>query len=292
MPKKVLIAGVDGMIGSALAHHLQKSGHAVAGTSRRNHGKSIARLDLLNLRGLSELPRVDTAILCAGITGYAVCRGNESATARINVDAQVAMAEHFKQQGTRIVFLSSNAVFDGKVHNRLAHDKMRPLTAYGRQKAEAERLLLSLSPTTVVLRLSKVLAPTMQLLAGWVQSLGKRNEIEAYDDLYAAPIPISLVCKLLGQIVGSDQSAGVYQMSATYDVSYVEIGRHIASRVGAPPSLVVPSPSAKIPPQEKPRFTSLDASRTVSEFGIEPPTPLAAVDEVFFPHRVAATGGG
>ncbi len=279
-----LIIGGDGTIGKALAVRLAAAGIDVVGTTRRAGSVESGRAFL----DLADDPRAwqppywpDMAYLCAAVTDVSACQERENETRRVNVTNTVALANRLVAEGAFVVFVSTNAVFDGTRPFRRADEAVCPTTAYGRQKAEAERLLLTLGRSVAGLRLTKVLHPEQSLFVGWKRGLSKRHPVRPYSDMVLAPVSIDLVGETLMRI-GQAGEPGLYQLSGDGDIGYVDAARHMARRLGAGAELVEPTTSRNGGLKFHPfRYTSLDTSRVTSQFGIDPPNAFDVIDDVF-----------
>jgi dTDP-4-dehydrorhamnose reductase len=289
---KNLIVGIESQIGRALADFLRQEGAEIYGTSRRGeHGNGISQLDLADLDGLKRLPACDVAFLCAAETRLAACRNDPLGTARINVAAPVTIARHLVGEGCFVIFLSTNAVFDGSVPHCQANAPTCPVTPYGEQKAKAEQQLLELNHDVAVLRLTKVLTANRTLLKEWLHTLERGQTISPFYDMVMAPIPLLFVTEALASIAKL-RAKGIFQASASRDVSYADVARHIASRSGHSLSLVRPisAVEAGIPTGDMPRHTTLDASRLETLMKRPMPDPLHVVEQALHldPTRLAS----
>lgn len=230
-----------------------------------------------------ELPPAEVAFLCAARTSIAACRADPAGARRVNFAGPVALGRHLRARGARVVLLSSSAVFDGARPQRPADEPTCPTMDYGRDKADAERELLTVGIT--VLRLSKVLFPGFPLFAGWIEALRAGREIAAFADHTLAPVALDDTVAVLAELAAlpANRASGVFQYTGTRDISYLEAARHIARQLGAAAELVRPASAAErgIPAAERPRHTSLDGSRLVAELGIAPPDPEDVLDRVF-----------
>jgi dTDP-4-dehydrorhamnose reductase len=230
---------VDSTIGGALAARLCSGGVRVLGTSRRGRQEpDTEQLDLEN-HDVWRAPKVDHAFLCAAVTSIEACERDPETTRVINVDAPVSLAERLLDRGAHVTFLSTNLVFDGSRAARRVDEPTCPVTAYGRQKAEAEEKLLALSKRVSVLRLTKVLGPNHQLLTGWAEDLSAGRAIHPFCDVVIAPVSLEQTLDTLCGIAPRDAS-GVFQLSGDRDISYADAARTFASELGADPELVQP----------------------------------------------------
>mgnify|MGYP003345501769 CR=1 FL=1 len=164
-----LVVGGDSTIGSALVRQATAAGRRVIGTSRKWSEKSL-RLDLADDSRSWVLPeRVGVAYLCAAVTSMDACRTSPGGTRWINVVQTTALARLLAARGARVVFLSTNQVFDGSKPHRPANDPTCPRSEYGRQKADAEHAILDCGGS--VIRFTKVMAEKNALFQSWATTL-------------------------------------------------------------------------------------------------------------------------
>jgi dTDP-4-dehydrorhamnose reductase len=279
MQLRALVIGGDGRIARALIPALARDGWDVVATSRRPGPNARLALDLAEIaaRGSAQLPDCEVAFVCAAMSGYAECRNAEARALAVNGEAPAVIARALAIRGARVVLLSTNGVFDGEQPFRAATDVPDAATVYGRSKALAEARVRAADPHAAILRLTRVFGPNEPLLAGWAEKLRAREPVEAFADLPAAPVHVDHVAAALLAIARA-RSQGIRQISARRQVTYVEIARHIAARVGASPDLVQPVVAAArgIGPGEAPRYASL----ACDDFGLAPIDPLDVVDAV------------
>lgn len=279
----VLVVGGDGAIGAALSRSLSADGASVHASTRR--------LDLIG----SERPHVDlgegvwsalhattyaTAVIAAGATGIATCNADPEGTWRVNVDGVERLARVLAERGTQVVLLSTSHVFDGRRRLPGPSDPVSPTDAYGRQRVEAERRILAL-PGGAVLRLAKVLTPSLPVLQAWRRDLLAGQPISPFSDRYLAPISMAQVCDALDRI-RRRRASGIWQLSASRDISYAELAMVLADRLGAARTLVrpMPQPESLTEGAAGPRFTAFDVSRLRDELGLPIPDPLKVAEEV------------
>jgi dTDP-4-dehydrorhamnose reductase len=279
MRPRALVVGGDGRIARTLVPALAREGYEVAATSRRAVGPLALDLEGVARSGSVELPDCSVAFLCAAAAGHAMCRDDEVLARAVNVEAPAAIARALRGRA-RLVFLSTNCVFDGATAFRAAADAPDATTVYGRSKAAAETIVRDIDPGTAVLRLTRVYFPGEPLLAGWAQKLRAGAPIEAFADMVAAPVHVEHVVTAL-LAIARQRSSGIRQLSASREVTYIEIARHIAARVGATADLVHPVAAATrgIGPDEAPRHASL----ACSDFGFASIEPFDVVDAVLDP---------
>ncbi len=156
---QALIIGAGGYIGSRIYHEMKNRKIDVVGTSRKAENNFIkfelGKDEVCNV--IKTLKGDDrTAIICAGISNIDRCKSEYETAHWINVTATKELIEGLYLEGFRIVYFSSDQVFDGKKGNYNEGDEVNPINAYGCMKVEVERYLQENVPESCIFRLSKV----------------------------------------------------------------------------------------------------------------------------------------
>lgn len=243
---RILIIGAGGAIGGQLFADLNTLDHDVVGTIRPQKVKSfpMAGVDLLDMsrtmETLAELGNFESVVFAAGVGDLASCERQQEVSKFVNVKSAVTLCEHFlKTSCIRFVYLSSGRVFSGDRSFVSADGQRDPKSELGRQKSEAEKTLLSMSPKIRVVRLSKVLMPSNSLIESWIASLRRGKQIEAVTDIAVSPISLANASQAVLEVIHGEYPQ-ITQLSATDEVSYFEIALEVAKFLEQDKSLVVP----------------------------------------------------
>ncbi|HEX8136024.1 MAG TPA: sugar nucleotide-binding protein [Pyrinomonadaceae bacterium] len=271
----ILVIGSDGLIGGALTKHLERAGLPVMGTTRRREAVTKTRpfLDLSeDLERWQPPEGIRVAVMCAGVTKMESCRLDPVYSAQVNVAAVSRLVRKLADDNVYVIYLSTNQVFDGARPNQPANAPTSARTEYGKQKAAAEKYLLSLGSGGSVVRLTKVIQPHMFLLQGWLEALREGKAIRPFADMVMAPISLSFTVSVLCKLI-EVRPPGIIQVSGERDVTYAQVADHLARRTGASAALVQPIRvrDAGLPPESAPPHTTLDTTRLRMELGLEPP---------------------
>jgi dTDP-4-dehydrorhamnose reductase len=291
-----LLVGGDSEIGAATYLHLRTLGKLTAATTRRL-GASTDRplLDLATDLSSWEPPR-DTSAACifTAIARLAACADDPAGSAYINVVQTLALVERLIARNIYVLFLSSNQVFDGSVPRVHADAPASPVSEYGRQKARAETALrerMLCGDPVGILRLAKVVSPTMPLLRGWVRALSAGEPIRAFNDMTMAPTPMEQVSSAITVLLES-RAPGVFQLTGPEDISYANVAYHEARQLDADEALVgsVGAIDLGMPEGSAPRHTTLDSSAIQHRFGITTPGPWSVLDAIVQSARREGSG--
>jgi dTDP-4-dehydrorhamnose reductase len=274
-----LVVGADGFIGTALVAQLERQNVPVLQTSRRGSAECL-KLDLLDPNSWCMPADVNIAFLCASRALVGDCQQHPQETRKVNVEATEQLARRLVEVGARVVFISSNLVFDGSKPFRKSDEPSSPMTEYGRQKAETERRLLRLGDQVTIVRFSKVLHPKQGLLKQWTAALYANSPIHPFYDLHVAPISVDFAASVLARIAEVPCS-GIVQVSANEELTYEAVARRLARCLGVNPGLVQPISARKSaqPLEFIPAHSTLDSSWLREKFQMALPDVWSFLDE-------------
>ena len=279
---RVLIIGSTGVIGSQLSTTLQKEGNEVFGASRHidPNNRNFRAIDLANTAGaiktLSNLPKMDAVVISAGMTGLRECEKDPNLSRIVNVTSQIEIAKWFVVSGCqKVVFLSSNRVFDGQTDRVKSDAEYSPTTEYGRQKAQAEEQILNLGGATRVIRFTKIISASSKLLVDWIAKIKVSQPISAFTDVSISPITKEHACAVIKNVLLSE-SEPIVQASSTDEISYFEMACSIAEQLDADKSIVHKQTASEVGERSL-VHSSLESSVLTS---IEPMSSLSAVRQV------------
>ncbi len=156
------IIGASSFIGRHLYEYCKKRQIDVLGTYyAHSHFEEWIKFDICS-DNLSDIIRKycdgkipSAVILCSAITSIDGCKKDENASNALNVLGIKRVLEQIDKMGTKSVFLSSEAVFDGKRGLYLEEDSPNPVTAYGRQKLQIEQYMIKYLKNYIIFRISR-----------------------------------------------------------------------------------------------------------------------------------------
>ena len=148
---KLLITGGSGFLGCRLAYFLKEKYDLLLPT---HDALDISREEAV--RAYLEEHRPQAVIHCAALSNTWHCEQHPDASHRVNVQGTVRVAKACKAVGARLLFMSSDQVYNGTpTSGPLPEDALlQPVNVYGRHKLEAEQRALRNLPDAVGLRLT------------------------------------------------------------------------------------------------------------------------------------------
>lgn len=151
MKKKILITGSSSFLGSRLAYYYRNKYDLLLPT---HNELNVSREDMV--KAYLEEQRPEVVIHCAALSHTGYCEQHPEESHRTNVQGTVRMAKACKQTGAKLIFMSSDQVYNGTPLRGALKEEvaLQPVNVYGRHKLEAEQRALWNLPEAVGLRLT------------------------------------------------------------------------------------------------------------------------------------------
>lgn len=241
---RILITGASGMLGSTLVKYLQKKFDVYA-TSRsdfeENHSKNFLRFDLLEdsydrLMGWAD---PDLVIHAGAITDLDYAEDNINITHKINGESvKKFLSDDFN---SRIIFISSDAVFSENIHMAKESDVISPHNVYGKSKQIGENYLLEAGEPHLVLR-TTILGKNLNVkkvgfLEWMINSIKNGERITLFDDAIFTPITIWNLCDELEWIIKNSISGAIH-ISSDKGISKYNLGIKVCKKMELDWSLI------------------------------------------------------
>lgn len=292
---RILVTGASGLIGSHTARALLARGHRViaaggAHTDRipddvRSAAAAVEQLDLADLESLTaRLEEIaadaDAVIHAAAMPDFATCEQDPVRAQVVNVEATDLIASWCVRHRARLVFLSTDQVFDGRGTMYVEADAAHPLQTYGRTKLEAESRVLGSGAQAVVARLALTYgaSPSGDRSASEsiVNRLRRGERIRLFTDEYRTPILAEDAARALAALATIENPPPVVHVAGPQRVSRHDFGIAVASAFGLDASLIDAAQARELT-LDPPRAPDLSMSTLVlSSLLDDPPRNVAA----------------
>ena len=172
-------------------------------------------------------------VLAAAYTDVDGCEGNPELAFAVNRDGAVNVATAAKLAGARLVFLSSDYVFDGTKNTPYeVGDARNPQSVYGRTKAEAEIRLLELMPDCCIARTSWLFGTGGKCFPDTILKLAAgREAIDVVNDQRGCPTYAIDLARAIMQLCRNNVS-GIVHVTNTGDCTWFEFAQGIVRSSG------------------------------------------------------------
>jgi dTDP-4-dehydrorhamnose reductase len=263
---RVTLFGASGLLGKALMQ--EWSGDIVTGIGSRD-------ADIREVKSVERVvreTRPDWVVLAAAYADVDGCETNPEQAFAVNRDGAMNVATAAKSSGSRLLFLSSDYVFDGKKTTPYeTGDPRNPKSVYGRTKAEAEIKLLELIPDCCIARTSWLFGTGGKCFPDTILKLAaSRPALDVVDDQRGCPTYAVDLARTLIQLCRKNAS-GIVHVTNAGDCTWFEFAREILLSAGHGTTVRAVSSEQMARPAPRPAYSALSASGLHS-LGIEMPS--------------------
>jgi dTDP-4-dehydrorhamnose reductase len=180
---RVLIFGATGMLGKALMRRW--SGDEVIGLGSSD--ADIRAPEQVRIAVTQAKP--EWIVLAAAYTDVDGCEINPALAASVNTQGAINVANAAIQAGARMLFVSTDYVFDGKKSWPYEVDDVSsPINIYGKSKADAEEEIVGILPDCCIVRTSWLFGPGGKCFPDTILKLAaSRSEIDVVNDQRGCP---------------------------------------------------------------------------------------------------------
>jgi dTDP-4-dehydrorhamnose reductase len=265
---KITLFGASGLLGKALMR--EANGDEVVGLSSRD----ADICDLKRVKQLVEELKPQCIVLAAAYTDVDGCESNRDLAFSVNRDGAINVAEAARNAGSRLLFLSSDYVFDGKKRSPYEIDDIRnPQSIYGRSKAEAEVRLAELVPECCIVRTSWLFGVGGKCFPDTILKLAaSRPAIDVVNDQRGCPTYAVDLARTIVQLCRNNKDAqGIVHITNRGDCSWFEFAGEIVKTAGLRAEVRPVSSAQMARPAPRPAYSVLSPS-SLQRFGISMPT--------------------
>lgn len=168
------------------------------------------------------------------------CELHEEESRKINVEGTRNIADACKEIGSKLIFVSTDYVFDGIKGNYSEEDRTNPLSTYGRHKLEAENLIIMSGADFIIARPSVIYGVGKNNFALWViNELSSDRVIRIVDDQYNNPTFATNLGEMLIKLYEQCHS-GIFHTCGSETLSRYEFAIKISEIFGFDKNLIKP----------------------------------------------------
>lgn len=284
--KKLFLTGGTSLLGKALIAETPPGWKIILAQHKHRNifpkSKNVEPviLDVTNQAQTSVLVnriKPQLVLHAAALSKVDFCQTHQRESWQINVEGTANIIKACEQNGIPLVFISSNAVFDGKKGSYSEKDEPNPLNFYGRTKYEGEKIVKQAKIPWIIVRLITMYGwqpkGARQNPVTWVlEKLKNGEKLKIVDDVRLNPLYNHDAAQALWTIIEKGQPKNIYHVAGGEVVNRYQWAVETARVFGFNPSLIFPVPSSfftgKIAP--RPPQTIYSIEKIKRELGIIP----------------------
>ena len=245
-----LVTGASGLLGLNFSLAVDGKDHQVTGVDFRNPLQWINfKMLQANLTESGAVDRIlsevkpDVVLHCAANANVDDCEKNPQAAEEVNSLLPGIIAESAKKHHARMIQISTDAVFDGKVGNYVESDTPNPLSVYAATKLGGEKAVLSANPDALVLRVNFYgwsITGKRSLAEWFAYNLAEKKQLKGFTDILFCPM---MVLDLVDTMIEASEKGlkGLFHCVGSEIMSKYDFGVAIAKQFGFNPELISPA---------------------------------------------------
>ena len=243
--EKIIVTGASGLLGSKIVGKAEKKSavyptHATLPLFPNSLKMNIT--DESEVKHVFSKVKPDVVIHTAAETNVDKCENNKNYALKVNAEGTKILSEACRQADARIVYVSTDYVFDGEKGLYAEEDEPNPVNYYGLTKLMGEKYVAELCEGFVILRTSVLYGvhPEKPNFAMWVlKSLKEKNRLTVVEDHYNSPTFADNLAEVVLEIIGK-RLEGFYHTAGSERISRYEFALKIAETFDFDVSLLSP----------------------------------------------------
>jgi dTDP-4-dehydrorhamnose reductase len=263
---RITIFGATGLLGKALMR--AGAGHELGG-----FGSQDADIrDLRKITNAIQRTRPEWIVLAAAYTDVDGCETNRDLAFDVNVRGAANVARVAEQHGSRLIFLSTDYVFDGtKTTPYEIDDPGAPRSMYGRSKAEAEAEVSKILPQCCIVRTSWLFGVGGKCFPDTILKLAAtKSELDVVNDQRGSATYAVDLASTLFQLCEAG-AEGIVHVTNRGECSWFEFAREIVAGAGLNTVIRPTSGDKFVRPAERPKYSVLSPA-SLERYSIEMPS--------------------
>jgi len=280
--KTVLITGGTGLLGKTLLEMAPAGLRVFATWHRRpppvpwqDRFLPLHLHESESVRELFENCRPDAVIHTASIGEVDEAERSPEHVREVNVGGTEAILTACRQRNAELIFISSNAVFDGTQPPYAEGAPLRAVNRYGRIKIEAEQRVGASGLAHLIVR--PILLYGWPLEGGrdnavtrWLKTLQRGEPVRVAEEIVTQPLWVGDCARAVWKAL-LQRTRGLLHVGGADRVTMPQFAGEVCRLFGLEERLLQPvSGSALSNLAPRPRDTSFDLTRLHQELGIEP----------------------
>ena len=259
---RVVIFGASGLLGQELMRHWH--GDELIGLGSKD-------ADIRDAHQVSEAVesiRPDWIVLSAAYTNVDDCETHAELALAVNRDGPMNVAHTAERIGAKLLFVSSDYVFDGKKTTPYESDDRRnPQSIYGRSKAEAETHLLEILPDVCIARTSWLFGRGGKCFPDTILKLAaSRPTLEVVSDQRGDPTYSVDLAKAIIELCRAG-AGGIVHVTNAGECSWFEFARAIVKGAGLATEVRPVNTEQMARPAPRPPYSVL-SPKSLQRYGI------------------------
>lgn len=236
----IAVIGASGTLGTKMMQVLSAD-YTVIGTCNTRSSAGLHELDVVSKEQLTaflEVHKPQIIIHTAALTDLERCEKYPGEARAINVEPLKVISEWAVRNNAKVVFISTDGIFDGTKGNYVETDIPNAINIYGQTKLDAEKIV-KLLPDYLILRVAVLYddVPSKKFINFCIDKLVKGETVNGAKDLIRTPTLAIDIANATKKLLEKNVN-GIYNVTGNDKISMYETALLVAEVFGCDKKLV------------------------------------------------------
>ncbi len=249
---RILITGSNGLLGQKLVTQLSKDIHQLCGIDLQDaavlstpqyeycQGDITSRKEIV---GIVRNWKPDTIIHCAAMTNVDACETERERCWKINVDGTENICIAASRCNARVIYISTDYVFDGEKGPYSEDDTPNPTGYYAKSKLAGENLVRGSSENSTIIRSIVIYGCGKNVKSSFVSwllgELRANKQVRIVDDQWGNSTIAEDLAEAIDRLIVLEKQ-GLFHMGGSSFMTRFEMAVKIARHFGLNETLITP----------------------------------------------------
>lgn len=262
---RITVFGATGMLGKALMSQWKDDEITGLGSLQAD----LRNPDQVSRAVSSTTP--DWVVLAAAYTDVDGCEINPTLASAVNTQGAVNVAKAAVQAGSKLLFVSTDYVFDGgnRAPYEIDHPR-KPINAYGKSKADAEEAIAAITQEHCIVRTSWLFGAGGKCFPDTILKLAaSRSEIDVVNDQRGCPTHTVDLANAIIRLCHAD-ARGIVHCTNRGGCTWFDFASEIVHQAKSDTRIRPTTSERFVRPAERPKYSVLSPA-SLQKYGIEMP---------------------
>lgn len=272
---KILIIGASGLVGNNCLRYFKQKDWNCVGTYFSYEAANTVFFDTLNLDNENNFNvtqfKPNVIVHCGALTHVDYCEQNEAESYEKTVVSTKNVIRLANELQAKLVFISTDYVFDGENGPYDEEANVRPISVYGKHKLVAEQAVLAANAQNLVLRITNVYGDEERgknFVSRIIDQIFEQQKLTLRlpIDQYATPINAADIARCMYLLL-RDNKSGIYNIAGTDYMNRVQLALTILKYFPEAEYELIPQTTTQIAaPAARPLQGGLKNKKFMSEY--------------------------
>lgn len=249
MKRKIILTGATGLFGSNVIRKFKNKNNLILWGHKKKikiQGHEIHKVDLTNFLELKKkLKKIKPKVIIhsAALTNVDLCEQEVVKAYNFNSKVTENLAILCKKLKIKMIYLSSDQIYNGKKRAYKEDDKISPINIYGLTKFLGESYIRSNLKKFLIIRTNffGLGTKSRKSLSDFIlDNLKKKRKIYMYTDVFFNPLYVGSLIEYIFKLESLNLT-GIFNLTSDQKISKYRFAVNIAKKFKLEKKLIIPS---------------------------------------------------